>query len=409
NGAGRALAITFNNMASEVQRLLASLQQSQRELASEKEKVETTLASIGDAVISTDVNGRILTLNKVAQQLTGWGRKEASATPLNHIFGLVDDDSRSALTEFLQNICNSDSVLQSSNQLLLTRFGKQLEIDYSAAPIRQNDGGVTGCVLVFRDVSEKRNLQRQISWQAGHDVLTGLENRASLTERFKHAIAHAQTRHQWLAVCLLDLDHFQAINEKYGSDMSDKLLQQVARRLEDSIGQDNHVARLGGDEFAVLLQNQTDTAGVELNLSLLLAALAQPYEIEKRSIIMTASIGVAIYPRDDVNADTLLRCADQAMYQAKLSGRNQFHLFDAQHNQRARIREALHKGEFCLYFQPKVNMRAGTVVGLEALLRWQHPEDGLIGPLHFFTAGRTHRSDYRHRRLGVASGHAAIA
>ncbi|MFZ6757726.1 EAL domain-containing protein [Undibacterium sp. Ji50W] len=365
--------------------------QAQAALAAENEKVETTLASIGDAVISTDVDGRILMLNKLAQQLSGWSREEACEHHLQDVFFLADSVSRVGLGDFVNNICNSEDVLQASNQILAARGGRQIEVDYTAAPIRQKDGSVTGCVLVFRDVSERRQLIQQLSWQAGHDVLTGLENRASLAERFSLAINSAREQQCWLAVCLLDLDYFQVINEKYGHEFADKLLQQVARRLEISVGSSNSVARLGGDEFVVLLHNQTDVAGVELNLALLLAELAQPYEIEQRMVSMSASIGVAIYPRDDINADTLLRCADQAMYQAKLSGRNQFHLFDAEqdqqlrthHNQRARVRQALHQSELCLYFQPKVNMRLGHVTGMEALLRWQHPEHGIVGPLEF--------------------------
>jgi len=365
--------------------------QAQATLAAENVRVETTLASIGDAVISTDVHGRILMLNKVAQQICGWSRKEAQSHALADVFSLTDSQQRRQLQEFLQQICQGTDILQANNQILSARTGQRFEVDFTAAPIRQKNGKVMGCVLVFRDVSEKHQLMQQLRWQAGHDVLTGLENRAALSERFSAAIQTAHTHQQWLAVCLLDLDHFQAINESHGQEFANKLLQQVARRLESSAGTEHHVARLGGDEFVVLLQNQQDVAGVELNLALLLAELAQPYEIELQSISLSASIGVAIYPRDDVNADTLLRCADQAMYQAKLNGRNQFHLFDAEqdqqlrthHNQRARIRQALQQDELRLYFQPKVNMRQGRIIGMEALLRWQHPEQGIVGPLQF--------------------------
>lgn len=365
--------------------------QAQAALVAEKEQVETTLASIGDAVISTDIAGRILTLNKVAQQLTGWCREQAQGQSLAQVFTLADASGSLAMAEFVQHIGSHDQALQASNQILFSHAGQPLAIDYTAAAIRQRDGGVSGCVLVFRDVSEKRHLMQQISWQAGHDVLTGLENRSSLAERLQQAIARAQAKQQWLAVCLLDLDHFQAVNDKHGQLLADKLLQQVAHRLETWIGAGNHVARLGGDEFVVLLQAQTDTASVERRLALLLAELSQAYEVEQLPVKLSASIGVAIYTGDDANPDTLLRCADQAMYQAKQSGRNQFHLFDTQqdqqvrthHNQRARIRQGLMQGEFRLYFQPKVNMPQAKVIGMEALLRWQHPEQGIVGPLHF--------------------------
>jgi diguanylate cyclase (GGDEF)-like protein/PAS domain S-box-containing protein len=363
----------------------------QAALAFENERVETTLASIGDAVISTDVDGQVLMLNKVAQQLTGWSREEACKHGLLDIFSLSEVGNRARLVEFVDHICDSDEIFQANNQLLMANDGRQIEIDYTAAPIRQQDGTVTGCVLVFRDVSEKRRLIQQLSWQAGHDILTGLENRAALAVRFDAAIHHAREQQIWLAVCLLDLDHFQAINEKYGHEFADKLLQLVARRLEASVGSGNSVARLGGDEFVLLLQDQHSVASVERELAILQSGMAEPYEIDGRALSLSASIGVAIYPRDDINPDTLLRCADQAMYQAKLNGRNQFHLFDAEqdqqlrthHNQRTRVRQALLNGEMRLYFQPKVNMRLGQVVGMEALIRWQHPEEGIVGPLNF--------------------------
>ena len=360
-------------------------------MITEKERVETTLDSIGDAVISTDIHGQILTLNRVAQQLTGWERNEALHMPLTRVFELTDPDAHASLTMFLQKIQRQSSTMQANNQALRCRDGRQLDINFTAAPIRHTDGTHSGCVLIFRDLSEQRQLLRQISWQAGHDLLTGLANRNALNAHFQQAIQAAREQNTYLAVCLLDLDHFQSINEQYGQEFADKLLQRVARRLERSVGEGNPVARLGGDEFVVLLQNQTDLAEVDKNLVLLLAELAQPYQVEQRQTSMSASIGVAIYPRDDHSPDALLRFADQAMYQAKISGRNKYHLFDAQrdqevrtrHNQRARIREALHHNEFVLYFQPKVNMREGQVIGMEALIRWNHPERGILGPMEF--------------------------
>ena len=278
--------------------------------------------------------------------------------------------------------------------MLINRNGQQHEIDFTASPIKRKDGSVIGCVLVFRDVSEKRLLIQRISWQAGHDQLTGLENRHLFTERFKLAIEQANADQYWLAVCLLDLDHFQTINEQYGQEVANKLLQNIAGRLKACIAtanSGNYIARLGGDEFVALIQVQIGAADLEDKLTKLLTELSHPHQLEQKEIAITASIGVAIYPRDDLNPDILLRSADQAMYQAKLNGRNQFHVFDAQldqqvrthHNQRTRIRRALIDGELRLYYQPKVNMRKGEIIGMEALLRWQHPDKGIVGPLHF--------------------------
>ena len=403
---------------------ISDRKQIQADLAEEKERVETTLDSIGDGVISTDIHGRILTLNRVAQQLTGWTRMEAQHLLLTEVFELSDADRHASLHNFLQKIEWQNSTLQANNQALRCRDGRQLDINFTAAPIRHIDGTHSGCVLIFRDLSEQRQLLRQISWQAGHDVLTGLANRNSLNTHFQNAINLAREKNTFLAVCLLDLDHFQAVNEQYGQEFADKLLQRVARRLERSVGEGNPIARLGGDEFVVLLQNQNDLAQVDKNLVLLLAELAQPYQIEQRQTSMSASIGVAIYPRDDHSPDALLRFADQAMYQAKISGRNKYHLFDAQrdqevrthHNQRARIREALHNNEFVLYFQPKVDMRHAKVIGMEALLRWNHPERGILGPMEFLplieqtdliieVGEWVMRKALEHMREWIAAGH----
>lgn len=363
----------------------------QAALEEQKERVETTLDSIDDAVISADIDGRILTLNRSAQKLTGWRLEEALSQELDTVFTLGDRRQQSALHTYLENIASTGATFQEHNLALLSRSGRQLEVDLSAAPIRQHDGTVTGSVLVFRDLSETHYLMRQIAWQAGHDLLTGLANRQSLSVHFSQAIEYAREHRKLLAVCLLDLDHFQEVNDKHGVEVADKLLQQVARRLETCVGKNNPVARLGGDEFVVLLQNQSDLNEVELNIALLLGQLAQPYEFEHKKMTMRASIGVAMYPDDEVSPDVLLRYADQAMYQAKLSGRNQYHLFDRQkddevrtrHNQRARIREALLKDEFELYFQPKVDMRHGRITGMEALIRWNHPQRGIVGPMEF--------------------------
>lgn len=369
---------------------ISERKQIQSALAEEKERVETTLDSIGDAVISTDFHGRILTLNRAAQHLTGWGRDAAKNLLLTEVFELENSNQAALLSEFIQQIHTKKTALHASNLLLLCCNGKQIEIDYTAAPIRHNNGATIGCVLIFRDLSEKRRLLRQLSWQAGHDVLTGLVNRSSLNLHLQQAIAFAKEEQKFMAVCLIDLDHFQEINEQYGNEFADKLLQQVARRLEKNAG-GNPVARLGGDEFVVLLQGQNDIAETDKNLVLLLAELSLPYQIDQRQISMSASIGVSMYPRDDHSPDALLRYADQAMYQAKISGRNRYHLFDAQrdqevrthHNQRARIRQALHDDELVLYYQPKVDMRDGRVIGMEALLRWNHPERGIVGPMEF--------------------------
>jgi diguanylate cyclase (GGDEF)-like protein/PAS domain S-box-containing protein len=370
---------------------VSPLKQAQGALVLEKERAEVTLSSIGDGVITTDLHWRVETLNTAAQQLTGWTPEQAAGRLLGDVFELAEDPSQSVAGKTWSNALRDNAVVHASNQALVDRSGKRYSIDYTASPITKVDGSAIGCVLVFRDVSEKRYLKRQIDWLASHDELTGLENRAALIEAFQQAIARAQKNHQLQAVCLLDLDHFQQVNERYSSAYGDRLLQEVASRLSRLTAEGDGVARLGGDEFVLLIGGQTKASVIENMVRRVLAELARPYVIDDETIYLTASAGIAIYPDDDVSPDTLLRHADQAMYQAKQIGRNRVHLFDAdldkevqtQHTQRARVRSALLDGELRLHFQPKVNMRTGEIVGMEALLRWQHPDKGLLGPSDF--------------------------
>ncbi|MGK5006779.1 putative bifunctional diguanylate cyclase/phosphodiesterase [Janthinobacterium sp. LB2P70] len=232
---------------------------------------------------------------------------------------------------------------------------------------------------------------QKLSWQNYNDVLTGLPNRAALAARFEQELFLARERQRLLAVCLFDLDHFQAINDRYGAEAGDEILKQVAGRLHGFTGQVHYAARLGGDEFVMLLCGQASIASIEQNVTQLMAELGRPYQCDQQALHMTASAGIAVYAGKDLNTESLLRHADHAVYQAKLTGRNQYHFFDTNldeevrthHNQRTEVRHALINGELRLYYQPKVNMRAGTVVGMEALLRWQHPRRGILAPAQF--------------------------
>ena len=232
---------------------------------------------------------------------------------------------------------------------------------------------------------------QKMSWQNYNDVLTGLPNRAALAARFEQELFLARERQRLLAVCLFDLDHFQQINDRFGAEAGDDILRQVAGRLQDYAGQLHYVARLGGDEFVMLLCGQASIATIEHNVTALMRALSAPYLCDQQPLDMTASVGIAVYAGKQFNTESLLRQADHAVYQAKLSGRNQYHFFDTNldeevrthHNQRTEVRHALINNELRLYYQPKVNMRTGTVVGMEALLRWQHARRGVLSPAQF--------------------------
>jgi diguanylate cyclase (GGDEF)-like protein/PAS domain S-box-containing protein len=357
-----------------------------------KERAEVTLASIGDAVITTDAAGQINFMNQVAINLTGWTLEEATGCAISTVFNISHEDTRQQIVNPVEVVLRQGKpALPTGHTLLVARNGIEYIIEDSAAPIFLADGSLIGCVLVFHDITEKFRMQNAVRWQAAHDALTNLPNRVLLAESFKRAIARAQRQQLLLAVCMIDLDQFKPVNDEYGHDVGDLLLVQVATRLNQMIRGEDTAARLGGDEFALLLSDITDVDELQVIVARILQALAMPYLIDGKIIKVSASIGSALYPLDDVDADTLLRHADQAMYQAKQRGRNQHLMFDvsldtqiiASHQIQRNVKNALLDNELVLHYQPKVNMRTGIVVGMEALLRWQHPVQGLIPPLDF--------------------------
>jgi diguanylate cyclase (GGDEF)-like protein/PAS domain S-box-containing protein len=356
-----------------------------------KERAVVTLCSIADGVITTDLHGQIDSINESAQFLTGFTDAQACGVALSEVFRLDALSQELPHGLSIAQLHHSGSAVHASNQLLLHRSGERYAIEFTAAPIRKSKGDVVGCVLVFRDVTQTHELEQKISWQARHDPLTGLNNRDALSERLTHAIYQARQSNQLLGVCLLDLDHFQAINDTHGNWIADRLLKEVALRLQGFVAESIDVARLGGDEFVVLLPGLTIADSIQQHVVALLEHLAQPYAIDGDVLFTTASAGLVVFPHDNSSPDILLRHADQAMYQAKQTGRGGLHIFDAQQDQEvqtnftrlAELGQALRQNEFRLHFQPKVNMRTGVIVGAEALLRWQHPQRGLLGPAEF--------------------------
>jgi len=235
--------------------------------------------------------------------------------------------------------------------------------------------------------SRDEHLQRL----ALYDELTGIPNRTLFIDHFHRAIAHSKRTKTQLAICFLDLDNFKPINDDFGHEAGDKLLIEVAKRISTSIREEDTVSRQGGDEFAILLGDIESFEQYEQTVDRIHHSLTQPYLIDNYSHKMTASSGITLYPADDGDIDTLIRHADQAMYHAKLAGKDRYHLFNPLHDKRiiqkhhrlSEIEQALANNEFTLFYQPKVNMVTGDVFGVEALIRWIHPKQGLIPPLVF--------------------------
>ncbi|HTJ20533.1 MAG TPA: EAL domain-containing protein [Steroidobacteraceae bacterium] len=361
-------------------------------LFEEKERAEVTLNSIGDAVMSSDVSGKVTYLNAVAESMTGWSREEAAGQRLEDVFRIVNADTRApAANPMTLAIRENRTVCLTPNCILIRRDGVEAAIEDSAAPIHDRRGRVTGAVMVFHDVSTTRALSLRMSYLAQHDSLTNLPNRAVLNDRLAQAIALAHRHAQQLAVLFLDVDRFKQINDSLGHEIGDRLLREAAQRLHSCVRNSDTVSRHGGDEFVILLSEVTHAADAAVCAEKVLLALSAPYCIDQHKLHLTASIGIAAYPNDGTDAETLMKHADLAMYHAKDVGRNNYQFFDRAMTARAierhaleyGLRHALERRQFELYYQPIVNLQTRAIEGVEALVRWRHPHHGLVPPAQF--------------------------
>jgi diguanylate cyclase (GGDEF)-like protein/PAS domain S-box-containing protein len=361
-------------------------------LFAEKERAQVTLDSIGDAVICNDLEGKITFLNVVAEKMTGWSLDEAIGQPMTQAFRVVDATTRVTIPNPMEQAMSENRVLQiPSNSILIRRDGSEVPVEDSVSPIRDRERQVIGAVIVFRDVSTTRAMKEQMAHSAHHDFLTGLPNRLLLNDRLNQAIAQAERHGHLVAVLFLDLDGFKHINDSLGHPMGDKLLQSIAVRLVANVRAPDTVSRQGGDEFVVLLPEVASAGEAATTARRMLEAVAGAHLVGQHDLRVTTSIGVSIFPDDGTDAETLIKNADTAMYQAKENGRQNYQFFAAAMNVRAverqlieeHLRRALERNEFVLNYQPKVDLKTGAITGAEALLRWTHPTLGPISPAVF--------------------------
>jgi diguanylate cyclase (GGDEF)-like protein/PAS domain S-box-containing protein len=357
-------------------------------------RAEITLNSIGDAVISADLDGRVDYLNVAAEQITGWSRQEARGRPIADVLNIIDSVTEKKVTNPIEYVLESDQPIGlTSDAVLVGRDGKRLPIEDSAAPIHDWDGQLVGAVLVFRDVSATVALTSKIRHQAHHDFLTNLPNRVLLNDRVTQAISLARRNDSCPVLLFLDLDKFKHINDSLGHAVGDLLLQGVSERLLHCVRTSDTVSRHGGDEFVILLADEHRPEDAVLAAEKILIALSTPFVIDGQELHTSTSIGIAAYPLDGIDATTLIKNADTAMYHAKERGRNNYQFFRHDMNTRAmerqliesNLRRALEHQEFVLHYQPKVDLGTGRITGVEALLRWEHPEWGLVAPERFIS------------------------
>jgi diguanylate cyclase (GGDEF)-like protein/PAS domain S-box-containing protein len=362
-----------------------------RDLAEEKVRAQVTLQSIGDGVITTDTAHRITYVNPAAERLTGWRNNDAAGRMLGDVFcvGRQHDGQDLFPTELA--LASGAVVKPVGDSVLTSRYGHEYAVESSAAPMRSEEGALLGAVLAFRDVSAARQAANQMSYLANHDVLTSLPNRALLNDHLDLALAIAEREHRKLALLFIDIDHFKIVNDSLGHDVGDKLLIEIARGFTQATRHSDTVCRQGGDEFIILMPDihrDFDAAEVARKL---LDTLHGITRIDGHEIRIGGSIGIAVYPENGTDAFTLTKNADLAMYHAKSAGRNNFQFYTQAMTesvaQRIRVetglRRALEHNEFVVHYQPKVDLTSGRIIGAEALVRWQHPEMGLLAPGHF--------------------------
>jgi diguanylate cyclase (GGDEF)-like protein/PAS domain S-box-containing protein len=295
----------------------------------ERERAQVTLDAIGDAVASTDFRGQVVYLNKAAERLTGYDQTSATRLPVGDVFRLVNASSGAAVNNpTAESIIDNEKRFAPDNSILVRRDGTKVPVEVSSTPIHDRHGGVVGAVMVARDMTAARELSEKLSRLALYDHLTGLPNRILFADRLDHAISRGLRTGSSFCLLYIDLDNFKTVNDTLGHEAGDRLLCSAAERLQECIRQSDTVSRHGGDEFVALLIDCTEVdAGFPCAFKIV-EALSAPYDLDGRQAILSASVGIAVFPTDATEREQLMRAADFAMYRAKCSGRNGFQRYD---------------------------------------------------------------------------------
>ncbi|MFT7244268.1 MAG: diguanylate cyclase (GGDEF)-like protein/PAS domain S-box-containing protein [Candidatus Azotimanducaceae bacterium] len=391
-----AIAKLFHDKGGKPVRMLGiNTDISERKEAEEKIKLAASVFShAGEGIMITDIKGNIVDVNDTFSHITGYSHEE--------IVGLnprtLSSGRQSA--EFYKEMWDSLQAKGRWSGEMLNRHknGTIYPERLNISSVQSDRGQPQHYVAIFADITKMKAHQGQMEHIAHYDPLTDLPNRVLLSSRLNYSLTQCARRNQSLAVAFLDLDEFKAINDNHGHDVGDELLNVVSKRMVKALRQGDTLARIGGDEFVAVLVDLEKPEDCLPVLERLLQAVSTPIIIGESVLYITASIGVATYPQDNVDTDELMRHADQAMYEAKRTGKNRFLFFDSKqdniarerHEKLTRIRAAFDQHEFVLLYQPKVNMRTGVVTGVEALIRWQHPEFGLLDPIEFLPIIENH-------------------
>ncbi len=377
-----------DDLGKPVQRVVLTDIDQQKADQSQLQLAASVFAQAREGIMITDTCGKIIDLNDAFSHITGYSRDEVlGQNPRLLSSGRQPKAFYTALWQDLMTKGHWYGEMWNRR-----KNGEVYAEMQTITTVHDARGQPTHYVSLFSDITGYKAQQSRLEHIAHYDLLTNLPNRALLSDRLHQSMAQAQRRGGLLGVAYIDLDGFKGVNDQHGHEVGDQLLIALANRMKETLRDGDTLARIGGDEFVAVLADLVDEADCLPMLTRLLAAAHQPTQLGANSVQVSASLGLTFYPQaEPVEADQLLRQADQAMYQAKQTGRNRYHVFDeasdrtlrGHHESLDRIRWALAKQELVLYYQPKVNMRTGQVLGAEALIRWQHPQKGLLAPADF--------------------------
>lgn len=348
-----------------------------------------------EGVMISDIDGTIIDVNHAFVKITGYSKNDVIGK--NPSLLNSDRQSKEYYTAMWNQLIETGSWY---GEIWNRRKNGEVYAEIlTISTVHDTQGNPKHYVALFSDISTIKEHEQKLQKLAYFDSLTALPNRRLFSDRLQQAMIQAHRRTQPLAVIYLDLDGFKSINDTYGHNIGDQLLITLSTRMKNALREGDTLARIGGDEFVAILVDLADTTESEPIVSRLLLAASEPVQLDELTLQVSASLGITFYPQiEETDADQLMRQADQAMYQAKTSGKNRFHLFDtihdhtirSQHENLERFKIALATDELRLYYQPKVNMRTGKIIGAEALIRWQHPQKGLLAPALFLSVIEEH-------------------
>jgi diguanylate cyclase (GGDEF)-like protein/PAS domain S-box-containing protein len=360
----------------------------ERDLRETNQFASEIIENAGEGIVVYDRDLRYIVWNHFMEELTGMTAEDVLGRKATELFPHLREQQ---VDELIARALGGETVSAPDVNYYVPGTARAGWVSSVYRPHLDAAGEIAGVIGLIRDITERKQAEQQIEYQAYHDALTGLANRRLFQEHLSLALALAARRNNLVAVLFLDLDHFKLINDTLGHTTGDALLQVVASRVKECVREGDTVARVGGDEFTIVLQDINKKEAAAVVAQKVLRAIADPVELNGHRLYVTTSIGITTFPDDGDDAETLLKNADNAMYRAKAEGRNTYqmstHELSRSMHERLTLDSGLHQAierdEFELWYQPQIDLRTMRMVGMEALLRWRHPERGILLPAHF--------------------------